>query len=109
MEPVAPTTTYSYANGTRPSRMDVVAEFQQRGMYLKPFRDGRHAVQCPWNDQHSNESGLTETLIFAPPNNGAPWGFDCKHAHCTTRTIKDVLAFLRPSTPSFDGCIRSSS
>jgi hypothetical protein len=25
---------------------------------------------------------------------GAPWGFDCRHAHCAARTITDVLAVL---------------
>jgi hypothetical protein len=97
MAPIASTKMYSYANGASRTSMDIIGAFQQRGMYLRELHEGRHAVRCPWHEEHSSESGLTETVLFAPQSDGKPWGFDCKHAHCATRTIKDVLAFLRPS------------
>jgi AAA domain-containing protein len=75
--------------------LNVAEAFRVRGWYRRPLRDGKHAVVCPWQAEHSGDSGVTETVIFEPGSPGEPWGFDCKHAHCTARTIRDVYALLR--------------
>lgn len=79
--------------GTLPP-LDLIAAFQARGWYRQALSGGKHAVQCPWASEHSGDSGLTETCLFEPKAPGEPWGFDCKHAHCSGRTITDVIAVL---------------
>jgi putative DNA primase/helicase len=97
------------SSGARPSRartserrevIDMALEFQQRGWYLRQLRDGKHAVRCPWRDAHSSESGPTETVLFEPRSIDGLWGFQCQHAHCAHRTIKDVWQLFRPSAPA---------
>jgi hypothetical protein len=84
-----------------------VAAFRARGWYKRALHGGKHAVTCCWASEHSGESGVTETCLFEPKGPGAPWGFDCKHAHCSARTIKDVLLVLglsgNGSRPAADG------
>lgn len=92
-EPVA--RTYSVPSERRYQARDLLAEFQGRGLYLKALAPPKHAVTCPWQSEHSTDSGLSETCIFEPATPDAPWGFDCKHSHCSERTIKDVLALFR--------------
>jgi hypothetical protein len=98
---MAPAETTSSAGGGRAHRgpvFDLVGLFRERGLYRKPLHGGKHAVVCPWNGAHSGDSGLTETCLFEPKTPGHPWGFDCRHAHCAGRTIKDVIAWLGVSS-----------
>ena len=96
MGPAAAPAAGERSNGRRAlDPLDLVEAFTARGLYLRPLRDRKHAVRCPWSDTHSGESGLTETCLFEPAAVGEPWGFDCKHAHCADRTIRDVLAVLQ--------------
>jgi hypothetical protein len=83
----------------QPGELNVADEFQRRGWYKKPLHGGKHAVTCPWADQHSIESGLTEAAIFEPRGPSTAWGFKCQHNHCAGRTIRDVYALLRGQTP----------
>jgi hypothetical protein len=85
------------SNGSRPvvgERFDLVGAFTARSWYKRQLHSGKHSVICPWQSAHSGDSGITETCLFEPKMSGEPWGFDCKHAHCTQRTIKDVLEVL---------------
>jgi hypothetical protein len=75
-------------------RLDLVAAFAARSWYKQALPGGKHAVRCPWADQHSGDSSRTETCLFEPRGEGEPWGFDCRHAHCVDRTIRDVLSHL---------------
>ena len=87
----------SPAGGSRPAigeRFDLVAAFTARGWYRRQLHSGKHSVTCPWQTAHSGDSGVTESCLFEPKMAGEPWGFDCKHAHCTHKTIKDVLEVL---------------
>jgi hypothetical protein len=86
--------------------LHVADAFKAKGLYLKSLRDGKHAVKCPWVTEHSGDSGLTETVIFEPGGVGEPWGFDCKHAHCAARTIRDVYALLRVAVNGHPGVDR---
>ena len=56
---------------------------------------GKHAVICPWADEHSSESGLTEAALFEPRGPNPAWGFKCQHNHCADRSIREVYALLR--------------
>ena len=74
--------------------LDLVAAFQARGWYKRPLDRGKHAVVCPWASEHSGDSGVTESVLFEPKAPGDPWGYQCQHAHCVHRTIRDVLGAL---------------
>lgn len=96
--------TYSVPSERRYGELNMLGEFQRRDLYLKELAPPKHAVTCPWQEQHSTDSGPSETVLFEPTAPGDPWGFDCKHAHCSERTIKDVLALFwngneQPATP----------
>lgn len=78
--------------------LDIVAYFQDKGLYRRPLGDwhglGRHAVRCPWEDEHSTVSHRydSSTVIFENPD-GWPV-FHCSHAHCSERHLADVLDAL---------------
>ena len=48
--------------------------------------------ECPWHEDHSDGAGGSAIFL----RNGII-GFDCKHAHCQERTIKDVLGTVNGS------------
>ena len=43
-------------------------------------------VPCPWKANHSIESGITETAVFAMSGG---FGFDCRHDHCADKQWTD--------------------
>ena len=62
----------------------------------------RHAVICPWANEHSTEGNDTSTVIFEPTQEGERWAFKCLHTHCAGRSIQDVLQKLGiPDPDSF--------
>ena len=90
-------TSAAGGNGSRPAageRFDLVGAFTARGWYKRALLGGKHAVDCPWASGHSGDSGVTESCLFEPKAAGDPWGYDCRHAHCADRTIRDVLVVL---------------
>jgi hypothetical protein len=84
-------------------RLDLVAAFAARGWYKEARAGGKHGIKCPWADEHSGNSGPSETCLFEPRGEGEPWGFKCLHAHCAARTIRDVLDVLGLGRASRDG------
>lgn len=72
--------------------LNVVSWFQSKGLYLKFIEGNKHAVNCPWQEQHSCSSGPGETIIYAA-NNDWP-GFFCHHMHCAERSIRDVMVLF---------------
>jgi hypothetical protein len=92
-----PKRTYSAPRGGSRTPLDPIGAFTARGGYLRALGNGKHAVICPWVTEHSGDSGMTETCLFEPQGDDGPWGFDCKHAHCASRTIKDVIGRLELS------------
>ena len=50
-------------------------------------RDGRLFIRCPFEDDHTSDSGPTATAYFPAGTGGYEQGhFDCKHAHCLQRS-----------------------
>jgi hypothetical protein len=90
--------TYSFPRGAETPNL--IELFKARGLYLRKLTDPRHAVICPWADEHSVDHGPddTSTVLFEP-SEGRAWGFKCLHAHCTERTITDVLRKLGIGVP----------
>ena len=78
--------------------LDIVAWFRAHGLYRRSFGTyngtPRHTVRCPFEGEHSNESGDgdTSTVIF---ENATGWpGFHCSHDHCDGRSVVDVMQVM---------------
>lgn len=70
----------------------VVAYLQDNGWVKEWSRDGRVHVQCPWEDQHTSDTGPSSTSWFPAGVGGFEQGhFKCLHAHCASRTDGDFL------------------
>ena len=80
---------------TTTTRLDMRAEFEARGWYLRELGNPWHAVLCPWIGAHSGTSGNTETAIRPPDTPDGFWGFRCQHASCAERSIRDVWELFR--------------
>ena len=73
--------------------LDVVGWFASNGHYLRDLGEGKHAVVCPWSNEHSEDGNGTDTVVWEA-SGGWP-AFRCLHAHCDDRRIGDVMAFFR--------------
>jgi P4 family phage/plasmid primase-like protien len=73
----------------------LVAAFRAAGWLRARLDEQRTVVVCPWSSEHtSGSAGDTSTVLFAPsPGRTMGW-FHCSHAHCASRTLRDVLAVL---------------
>ena len=69
--------------------LDIVAWFRAHAAYRRPLDDGKHAVDCPWGDEHTTTSS-TDTVVWETGAAGWPT-FHCSHAHCDGRSILDVM------------------
>ncbi len=88
VRPVEPSMIGGYGNY---STLDVVGWFRSQGLYIGHLEGNKHAVTCPWADEHTNPSpeNGSDTIVFET-DGGWP-GFHCKHSHCDGRTIRDVM------------------
>ncbi len=79
--------------------LDVVRWAMAHSAYGKSLGNGKHAILCPWNHEHSDARGAedSDTVIYEPSGDQRP-GFKCQHAHCAHRTIAD----LREKWPDSD-------
>jgi hypothetical protein len=62
--------------------------------------DGKRMVRCPWMREHSDGRGDgtdSSTVLFARADGHTLGGFRCAHAHCASRTWRDVLEVLPAS------------
>lgn len=90
--------TDSFKNGRGDwTTLDIVALFQSAGLYLKHLSGRKHGVTCPWHASHTQGGDGTDTAIFEAHEFHGP-GFECMHAHCTGRTIRDVREFFGTET-----------
>lgn len=87
--------TRSHALGQRPADerrvSDVndpaVQHIETHGLLKSWTRDGRMNIRCPWESEHTSESGETATQWFPAGLGGIHKGnFHCMHAHCVGRT-----------------------
>jgi hypothetical protein len=66
--------------------------FKNRGWMGHQIEDGKWAVQCPWEGQHTKGTVFNTSTILWGPGAGEVWGWlHCSHGHCQTRDIRDVL------------------
>ena len=48
----------------------------------------RYGILCPWHDEHTTGDG--GTCVWVAEDGRYP-GFNCLHAHCQGRTLRDLL------------------
>jgi hypothetical protein len=77
--------------------LDLVALCTQLGIYGQELSrdEGKHSVKCPWKNEHTTGDAwtpnCTETVIYMPA--GKTPSFKCLHAHCSGRTIAELLSW----------------
>jgi len=73
----------------------IVAFLQTKGVIADQLPDGRVFVTCPWEAEHTTDSGPSATIYFPLGYNGhnRP-GFKCLHGHCEHRNVSDFLTSL---------------
>lgn len=56
---------------------------------------GQAFIECPWRDEHTGDSGISETSYFPRGTGGYEMGhFKCLHAHCEARTDDEFIEAL---------------
>lgn len=94
------------------TRVDVTtlrltALFTDLGMARGEMRDGL-PVHCPWADSHSSDTAPTATMVW-DGDGTRPAGFKCLHAHCVSRSLRDVLIMYRQHLPAYGTTMRAPS
>lgn len=80
-----------------------VAWLDENGWVTGFERDGRVDVRCPWEGEHTGDSGPTATSYFPAGVGGFAQGhFRCLHAHCQGRTDGDFLEAVGYAASDFD-------
>jgi hypothetical protein len=72
--------------------LDVCAWFAAHGLLKRGLGGGKHAVVCPWLDEHSTPDAPygTDTVVWDAESGNWPT-FHCSHAHCEGRKIVHVM------------------
>lgn len=91
----------------RPGLEDGLAQFLLTSWEVREEgRDGEIYVRCPWSEEHSSDSGPTETVYYVAGTGGYERGhFKCLHAHCMGRTdaeFADAVGYTASTFPVLD-------
>ena len=80
---------------------DPVYQTLKRDNWIKrEFHDGRIAIRCPFEDQHTSGGGIGDTTYFLPNTSGYSRGhFHCLHAHCANRADSEYLETIGYANP----------
>jgi hypothetical protein len=80
----------------RPGSADSVADWLLANWEIRDEgREGELFVRCPFDAEHTSDSGPTETVYYPSGTGGYERGhFKCLHAHCMARSDDDYLAAL---------------
>lgn len=69
---------------------DRVVFLDENGWVLEYERDGRVNIRCPWEGEHTTDSGPSATTYFPAGIGGFAQGhYRCLHAHCAHRNDGD--------------------
>ena len=71
----------------------VVTKLKEAGLYIKPLGAGKHEINCPWMDEHTDGHG-GGTAYFEPSESFSCGGFKCLHGHCADRHLRHLLDYL---------------
>lgn len=83
---------------------DAVVDFLEATGWVKNWqKDGRVNIRCPWEAEHTSDSGDTATVWFPAGVGGFEQGhFRCLHAHCENRSDQDFLDAVEYVQSGFD-------
>lgn len=81
---------------------DPVAQLlSDKGMVKRTERDGRLHITCPFEHEHTSDSGDSSTTYWPAHTGGYNYGhFHCLHAHCEDRSdqeFKDAIGYVDTS------------
>lgn len=66
-------------------------------------RSGRVDILCPWESEHTSDSGESATSYFPAGVGGFDQGhFKCQHAHCLHRADSDYIAAIGLGAADFE-------
>ena len=71
--------------------LDVIAWFTAHGAYRQSLAGAKHAVRCPWFEEHTTVSSenSSDSVVWEATTT---WpSFHCSHSHCHRRTLRDVM------------------
>ena len=82
---------------------DPVAQYLvDKNLVKKAERDGRLHIACPWEDEHTSESGESSTTYWPAHTGGYALGhFKCLHAHCEHRSdaeFTNAIGYINADT-----------
>lgn len=84
-------------------RDQVVDFLDDRGWIKDIARDGRVDVTCPWEHEHTSDTGGSSTSYYPAGVGGFERGhFKCMHSHCAHRTDQDFLNNVGWTTHGFE-------
>jgi hypothetical protein len=86
---------------------DPVADYlMEHGHVLDQDREGRLFIICPWEKEHSSDTGATSTAYFPRNTGGYVQGhFACLHAHCQgreDREFREAIGYEADQFPLMD-------
>lgn len=74
---------------------DIRAQYLIDNHEITEGRDGQFHLPCPFKDEHTSDSGITEFSYFPAGTNGYTEGrFKCLHAHCAERNQEEFANAL---------------
>lgn len=93
----------SGAEDRDPTADDVVRYIEERGIVLGTGREGERYVRCPWEHEHTTDSGMTASAWFPAGSGGYELGhYKCLHAHCEHRGRGEFLAEIGYAIEDFE-------
>lgn len=93
-----PTRPRSLADANDP----ILGYLEARGWVVDYQGDGRVDVRCPWEHEHTTDTGSSSTTYFPRGVGGFQQGhFRCLHAHCAQRSDGDFLEAVGWNTEDF--------
>jgi DNA polymerase I-like protein with 3'-5' exonuclease and polymerase domains len=64
--------------------------------------DGKYAILCPWESEHSHKKDVTSdssTVIWQPLDDQKWPAFKCQHSHCAERGLEQLLEWATSKEP----------
>lgn len=89
---------------------DGAAEYiAEQGLLLDTGREGQMFITCPWEGEHTSDTGPTATAWFPAGTGGYSRGhFVCLHAHCQGRSDAEFLDAIGYRLPVWSSAILAS-
>lgn len=84
------------------ARDPLLTHLEAKGWVVEYQNDGRVDVRCPWESEHSTDTGSSSTTYFPKGVGGFERGhFRCLHAHCAQREDGDFFEAVGWNTDAF--------